>query len=133
MPKISAVLFGALLLSSVPVQAAPTGEEALADRLEGRVAGAPVDCINLRNIRGSTIIKDTAIVYDAGRTIYVNRPRNGATSLDKWDIMVSKPFGNRLCSIDVVELRDPASDMMTGLVFLGDFVPYRKVQSASAN
>lgn len=131
MRKLSALLVGAALLSSTAAYADPEGEAKLAERLEGRVAGTPVDCINLRNIRGSSIIDDTAIVYNAGSTIYVNRPRSGADGLSKWDIMVSKPFNNRLCSVDVVELRDSSSRMMSGLVFLGEFVPYRKVQSAS--
>lgn len=131
MRKLSAILVGAALLSSTAAHADPKGEAELAERLEGRVAGAPVDCINLRNVRGSSIIDDTAIVYNAGSTIYVNRPRSGAESLNKWDVMVSRPFGNRLCSVDVVQLRDSYSPVMSGLVFLGEFVPYRKVRSGS--
>lgn len=101
-------------------------EAELARELEGRVAGRPVDCISLRSVRSSRIIDDTAIVYDAGSTIYVNRPRAGAESLDRWDILVTKLYSDRLCSIDTVRLLDSATRSERGFVFLGDFVPYRR-------
>jgi hypothetical protein len=104
------------------------GEAKLARALDGRVAGEPVDCIDLSRVRGSRIIDRTAIVYESGSTLYVNRPRGGARSLDRWDVMVTRPFGNRLCSVDTVQLVDSASHALTGIVFLGDFVPYRKAK-----
>jgi hypothetical protein len=126
---VSAAL--AVLLSTVPATAAPrlSPEQQLARELEGRVAGEPRNCVNLRNLRSSRIIDDTAIVFDAGSTIYVNRPRAGASSLDHWDTLVTKPFGSQLCSIDTVQLYDSGSRMLTGIVFLGDFVPYKKVRN----
>lgn len=107
------------------------GERELAKVLEGRVAGEPVDCINLQRVRSSRIINRTAIVYDAGGTIYVNRPRSGATSLKDWDVMVTRPFGTRLCRVDTVHMYAPGSRMLSGVVFLGDFVPYKRLERAS--
>ena len=107
------------------------GERQLAQAIEGRVAGEPVDCIDLHRVRSSRIINRTAIVYDAGGTIYVNRPRAGASSLKDWDVMVTRPFGSRLCSVDTVHMVSPGSHMLSGVVFLGDFVPYKRVQRAS--
>ena len=120
---------GALLLASGTLLAAPrlTPEAEMARALEGRVAGEPVDCIFLRNVRSSRIIDDTAILYDAGGTIYVNRPRAGGESLDRWDTLVTRTHSSQLCRVDVVHLYDSASRMQTGIVFLGDFVPYRRV------
>lgn len=126
-----ALLLGGLLLAA-PAYARVSPEQALEKAIEGRVAGEPVSCINLRRIRSSQIIDRTAIVYDMGSVVYVNRPRSGARSLDHWDVLVTRPFSSQLCSIDVVELYDPSVGMQTGLVFLGDFVPYRKVKTASA-
>lgn len=134
MKTILLTLAAAALLAA-PAQARPSdradGEAKLARQLEGRVAGEPVNCIDLRRARSSRIINDTAIVYEVGRTLYVNRPRAGAGSLNQWDVMVSKPFGGRLCRVDVIRMMDPASRMLTGLVFLDDFVPYRRVDAAS--
>lgn len=104
-------------------------EEKLAKLLEGRVAGEPQDCIYLPRIRSSEIIDGTAIVYDAGSTIYVNRPRNGADTLDDDDIMVTDTHGSSLCRIDIVRLHDRTSFFYDGFVGLGDFVPYKRVAS----
>ena len=130
MKRYIALAAAASLLALAPAQAGPrlTPEQRLAREIEGRVAGEPVDCINLRSIRSSRIIDDTAIVYEAGNTIYVNRPRSGRESLDSWDTMVTRTFSNQLCSIDTIKLVDPGSQMLSGIVFLGDFVPYRKVR-----
>jgi len=125
----SAAVAGSLLVGG-PALAAdrPDGETRLARMLEGRVAGEPVDCVDLRRVRSSSIIDNTAIVYDAGSVVYVQRPRAGADSLSDWDTMVSRPFGTRLCSIDTVRMVDPHSGMLRGIVFLDEFVPYRRVR-----
>ena len=130
MKRFIAFAAAASVVALAPAQAGPrlTPEQRLAKEIEGRVAGEPVDCINLRSIRSSRIIDDTAIVYEVGNTIYVNRPRSGQESLDSWDTMVVKPFGSQLCSIDTIKLVDPGTWMLSGIVFLGDFVPYKKVR-----
>ena len=131
---IAAVLAAATVLSlSVAADARPkiTPEAKLAKMLDGRVAGKPQDCIFLPSIRGSRIVDNTAIVYDAGRTLWVNRPRSGAESLDDDDILVTRLHSSSLCSIDIVELRDRYGHFYNGFVGLGEFVPYRKVTSAS--
>ena len=130
--SIAAVLAAATVLSvSVAADARPrvAPEEKLAKMLDGRVAGEPRDCIYLPSIRGSRIIDKTAIVYDAGRTLWVNRPRSGASSLDDDDILVTNLHGSgsQLCSIDIVRLHDRTSFFYSGFVGLGEFVPYRKV------
>ena len=125
---LSLVMVAAAFLPLSPVAAAPRldPEAKLARELQGRVAGEPVKCVSLHSIRSSRIIDRTAIIYDAGSTIYVNRPTGGRESLDQWDVLVTKPFNSQLCDIDVVHLYDSSSRMQTGIVFLGDFVPYRK-------
>jgi hypothetical protein len=128
MRKLIALALGGLIAATAPAQAvSPADAEAkLAKALEGRVAGEPVKCINLRLVRSTEIIDDTGILYDTGRTVYLNRPRAGADSLDRWDTLVTKLHSSELCSIDTVQLYDSASRMQTGFVFLGEFVPYRK-------
>ena len=131
MRKILPLIAAGLFLGAASAQAAPVDREAQLDRaLEGRVAGEPVDCITLSRVRGTRIIPDTAIVYEVGNTLYVNRPRAGASSLDEMDTLGSRPFGNRLCSVDTIQLYDTSARMTHGVVFLGDFVPYRRVDRA---
>ncbi|WP_332818099.1 hypothetical protein [Sphingopyxis sp.] len=105
-------------------------EDQLAKLLEGRVAGEPQNCIPLSSVNGSQIIEKTAIVYRVGSTMWVNRPKGGAESLDDDDILVTKTTGSQLCSIDPVELRDRTSRMYSGFVSLGEFVPYRRAKKA---
>ena len=127
MKKILLTLAAAATLAA-PASAAPRlhGEAQLAKLLEGRTAGAPVDCIDLNRVYSTQIIDETAIVYDSGRTLYVNRPRAGAESLDRGDTMVLKPFDHRLCSVDTVQMYESGARFFRGSVFLGDFVPYTK-------
>jgi hypothetical protein len=133
MRKLLPLLVGSLALLAGPVQAKPADHEAeLARAVAGRVAGPPVDCIDMHRVRSSHIIPGTAIVYDTGGTIYVNRPRGGAESMDQWDIMVNRLYSSELCSIDTVQLIDQGSHMYSGTVFLGEFVPYRRVETGSA-
>jgi hypothetical protein len=108
-------------------------EARLARALEGRVAGEPVDCIQLSRVHSTQVIDHIAIIYDAGSTLYVNRPRAGLEQLDRWDTLVTKSFSSQLCSVDVVQLFETGSRMETGTVFLGEFVPYRRVRTARAD
>lgn len=119
------------ILATGPAQAAnPRGEAELERALEGRVAGEPVRCISLWGSNSSQIIDDTAILFRVGSTIYVNRPRAGADGLDRDDTMVTRLFGDsRLCNVDTVRTVDMHSGVQTGVVFLGEFVPYRRVSS----
>jgi hypothetical protein len=131
--KTLAALLGgiAAMVAVAPAEAAQrmSPEARLARALEGRVPGRPVDCINLRDVRSSSVINDTAILYRIGDTIYVNRPRAGARALNQWDTQVQRPFNNRLCSVDTVNMVNLQSGTYSGTVFLGEFVPYRRARN----
>jgi hypothetical protein len=119
---------GALMLAGTAADARPrlTGEEQLAKLLDGRVAGKPVNCISLPNVQSSSVIDKTAIVYGSGSTIYVQRPRSGASTLDSDDILVTNLTTSQLCSIDTVQLRDRNGGFWRGFVALDKFVPYTR-------
>ncbi len=129
MRKIALLLAGAAALIAGPALQARdhrTPEQQLAKILEGREAGPPVSCISLMNTRDTRIIDKTAIVYDSGNVIYVNRPRE-AQSLDSDDILVTEVHGSQLCRLDIVKLHDRSGFWYSGFVGLEDFVPYRRV------
>jgi len=130
-PLITATLTAAALLAAPAAIAreklAP--EAQLEKLLEGRVAGEPQKCISLSATNSSQIIDKTAIVYRSGGTLWVNRPRGGASSLDDDDVLVTKLTGNQLCNVDTVQLHDRMSHMYSGFVSLGDFIPYRRVKA----
>jgi len=116
---------GALMLSAGTAQAKTDPEARIAKITAGRVAEAPVGCIQQHQINSTEIISRTAIVYkmDNG-TIYVNRPDSGATFLSKGDILVTDTRSPQLCSVDIVRLLDSGARMPSGSVGLGKFVPY---------
>lgn len=129
---VTALLAGAMAFAGVAAQAAPdrSPEAKLAKALDGRVAGKPVTCLNLRDIRSTRIIDNTAILYETGGgKIYVNTPRSGASSLRDGRVMVTNTHSSQLCSIDTVKLYESGSRMQTGWVGLGEFVPYTKVRA----
>lgn len=126
--------FTALALAAAPAMAQQSdnpdrGEAELAEMLEGRVAGEPVDCLRQSQRDGLRVVDDTALVFRDGNTLYVNRP-NGANLLSWHDIPVFEPFGTRLCRLDRVELRDRTGFLPGPVLFLGEFVPYRRVEDA---
>ena len=124
-----AIAAAACALVAVPAAAErKSGEEKLAELIDGRVAGEPQSCINTFNSRPLTVIDDTAIVYRSGDTVYVNRTRAPQT-LDNDDVLVIRTFGSgsRLCRLDQVSTRDRFNGFYTGNIFLTDFVPYRRV------
>ena len=127
MRKLITLLAGTLMLGGVAQAKPQDREEELARAIQGRVAGEPVQCIDLHRVRSSRIITDTAIIYDAGSVIYVNRPENGADQLNQWDTMVTRTPSTQLCNVDTITMIDRASHNFTGVVFLGEFVPYRRV------
>jgi len=125
----------AAVASAMPAQAKErlTGGAQLAKMLDGRVAGKPVDCVTLTQIRSTEIIDRTAIVYTTNNgTMYVNRP-SGANFLDDDDILVSEPRNGQACRIDIVRLIDRGSRMSSGSVGLNDFVPYPRPPKVAKN
>jgi hypothetical protein len=133
MRKISTLLAASLAaLSASAPAAAPDREAELERALHGRVAGEPVHCIDMHRVRGSTIIPGTAVIYDAGSILYVNRPDSGADSLDRWDMLVTRLYTSQLCNTDTVDLIEQGSHAYSGILFLGDFVPYRRVQTSDS-
>jgi hypothetical protein len=128
MRKFALLVASAALLAGPAIQAKErlTGEQQLAKLLEGRVAEKPVSCIPLSRTSDQQVIDKTAIVYDHGNVIYVNRPNN-AESLDDDDVMVVELHGSELCRLDIVRTHDRSQFFFTGFVGLEDFVPYRRV------
>lgn len=102
------------------------GEAKLAKLIEGRVAGEPESCITMIGSRPMTKIDDTALVYRAGNTVWVNRTRT-PEAIDDNDYLVIRKFGtSQLCKSDNVTTYDRSGNFFSGVIFLDDFVPYRE-------
>lgn len=126
---VSAVAAGLML--AVPSVAQDNGDEGqakLAKLLEGRVAGEPQSCVRTLPNTNMRIIDGTAIVVGRGSTIYVNVPRD-PDALDDDDAMKIRRTGSSLCNTDIVTTFDRSGGFYTGNIFLGEFIPYKKVES----
>lgn len=126
---IAAIAAGALFAAPAAAEEArPKGEAELAKLLEGRVAGEPQNCVQTFPNTHMRIIDGTAIVIERGSTLYVNIPQH-PESLDEGDAMKIRRTSNQLCRTDIVTTFDRTGGFYTGNIFLGDFVPYKKVES----
>lgn len=132
MRKIAIALAAASALLSGPALDAKTRltpEQELAKLLDGREPGKPQHCISQYHTRDMRVIDGTAIVFGWGNTIWVNVPNN-AKDLDSDDVMVTRNYGGQFCDLDIVHTLDRSSQIYSGSISLGRFVPYRRVKAA---
>jgi hypothetical protein len=105
------------------------GERELASALRGRVAGAPVRCIDYSTGMSTRVIEGVGILYEgAGNTIYLNRPNGNLRALSGWNIPVTRIQGGSLCQREIINMVDSSTRSLAGMVSLGAFVPYRRVR-----
>jgi len=123
------LLFGCIaLLGGSAALARSDSPQARLDRaLAGRVAGAPVDCLQLYAIRSTQIIDGIGILYEGdGGVLYLNTPKFGANFLRSEEILVTDTHSQELCSIDTVKLVDSTTRFPVGVVGLAKFIPYTR-------
>lgn len=125
MPALSALL----VLVSIPgTSQAKKGPEAeLAKALEGRVAEAPVRCIDVRSAYGMKIIGTTTVVArsQSGLT-YRNDPAGGCPAQKVGLLLVTNLNYAKLCEGDVVGLVHSETGDQKGACRLGKWTPYRR-------
>jgi hypothetical protein len=130
MKNLPSILAGAAMaLAATAATASPTsdqGEARLARMLEGRTAGQPVSCIDTINPTKMQVIDEVALVYDAGKTIYVARPVDPRQLRRNDAIVMDRLSGTRLCVQEAMRTVDRYDGYPTSAVFLKDFVPYTK-------
>ncbi len=112
-------------------QAQAAGAEAdLTTALQGRIAGAPQDCVAEADLGGNKSYGRDAIVF-TGRTgdvLWVNRPASGCPALDPTRAIRVKTPASRLCRGDIVIVFDPTTKIEFGGCALGAFTPYRAAE-----
>lgn len=126
----AALIAGLVSAPYAPLAAAvpQKSEEALAKLTAGRVAGKPVDCINLivTGTDDSWKIPGLAMAYRRGTTWYVNRFESGCDQLRDDTIVVTKLHSSRLCRGDIADLRVAGANIPIGSCIFGTFTPYTK-------
>jgi hypothetical protein len=132
--KLSALIVAAAILSFAGAAAhtadkvdkkTEESEARLARMLEGRTAGEPVSCIPLQRLNELEVIYGVALVYETGDIIYVSRPTR-PEDLRRNDVVIVDRHTSQLCNSDVIKTVDRDVGYVTGVLFLGKFVPYKK-------
>jgi hypothetical protein len=119
------LLAGGNALAADKQTRAEKNEAKLTKLLEGRTAGTPVSCIPSYKSDELQVIEGVAMVYGKGDTVYVARPTD-PKSLGWNDVIVINRFGGQLCHTDIIRTVDRSSGFTTGVLFLQQFVPYKK-------
>jgi hypothetical protein len=115
------------LTGSSALAKAPSGEERLAHMLEGRIAGQPMRCISeFSRGRDVQVIDRVGVVYDAGDTIWVARAHDPDALRDRDILVVDRMSGGQLCRDDIKRTIDRYEGNLKSVVFVSDFVPYRR-------
>lgn len=129
-------LLGALALGSC----APSAElqqasearatRALADALEGRVAGEPVDCVNTNDLRDPRVIDSGTILYNrVGRTIWRNDLASRCPALRPTSTIIVEIRGGTICRGEPFRVAESGSSIPAVCAF-GRFTPYRRAEGA---
>jgi hypothetical protein len=95
------------------------------DPLAGRVAGAPVDCVDQSRLGGPDIIDNRTILYrqSLGR-IWRNDLPAACPGLRPNTTLIVEIYGSQLCRNDHFRSRDPGSIIPGPICRLGKFTPY---------
>jgi len=122
---VIAGLIGAPIASLSAAKLSP--QDKLAKLTAGRVAGKPVDCINLGITNNeSQKIPGIGMAYRQGTTWYVSRFKDGCPDLREDTVVVTKVHSSQLCRGDIADLRMIPPNMPVGSCVFDSFVPYRK-------
>ncbi len=115
-------------VDSTPAPLTDKQASLLTRELDGKVAGAPVNCISDFNADNMIRISDDIVLYRvSGRLVYKNTLRSSCPGLARdSDIVVTEQFGGQKCRGDLVRLVDRTSGIPGPVCSLGEFVPYRK-------
>ncbi len=111
--------------SHAAADTAEEGEAELAELLEGGVPTGEVSCLSRLERRNMRIIDNTAIVFETGDTIYVNRP-GGVQFLGWNDVPVFEVWGGNLCRGDRVVLTDRSSGIAGPHLVMNAFQTYSR-------
>ena len=110
-----------------PLERAGPVPPAVAQAMEGRVAGPPLACVRQSGLRSNRVVAGAVLFEGPGGVVYVNRGLGGCQALAFGRaIRTSSPTGS-LCRGDIVTAFEPVSRTEFGGCTLGEFIPYHRV------
>ena len=108
------------------VDRAGPDDTALAEAVQGRIAGPPVACVSQRGLRNTRTVAGALLFEGPGDVVYVNRGAGGCQALAFGRAIRTRNPTGSLCSGDIVTAFEPVSGVEFGGCSLGEFVPYRR-------
>ena len=110
--------FGFAIMAAMPLAAKSTAPPPV-------VAGPPVSCINLRNIRSTNVIDEQTIDFHmSGKQVYRNTLPNRCPQLGFERAFAYQTSISQLCSVDIITVIVQGSGSMRGASCgLGQFTP----------
>ncbi len=104
-----------------------SNEARLAHALKGLTPGKPVNCIaQIRPSYTTEAIGDAILYKINNKLIYRNDTTGGCTAQNRYDALVARNFGTRLCRGNIIRTVDTQSGVEAGGCSLGTFTPYTK-------
>lgn len=117
-------LLAAAIASCAPT--VPAAGPAVIPELVGRTAGTPQSCVSTQQMGALRIADGGVLLYDSGRTIWVNRLADRCPGMNRNQILVVELHGSQYCRGDWFRTLDPPSHILGPGCILGDFVPYTR-------
>jgi hypothetical protein len=113
---------------ATPEAAGPGREaEALQRDLAGRTAEAAESCVPASSSgQGLRIVDARTLVYDQGRTLWVNRLDSDCPGMRSTDTLIVEVNGSQYCRGDRFRAASTGSTIPGPFCVLGSFTPYRK-------
>jgi hypothetical protein len=100
----------------------------LAKMLNGRTAGEPVDCIDIRKVQSIKFLNQSVVFVIKPSLTFVNSPPGGCGKAEVGLTPVTNPDNVRICNGNPIGLVDLDSGIQKGGCMLGQFVPYTKAK-----
>ena len=96
------------------------------DPLAGRVAGTPVECIDLDRVQGPEIVDARTILYrQNSRRVWRTGPVGACAGMRPGDGLIVSTYGRKVCRNDRFRIRTTGT-VLGGECRFGPFVPYDK-------
>lgn len=132
--RISAIMLaGAAAIAGAAIAAGdardPKDAKELAEALEGRVAGSPVECMpNLHGTGRMEVIDDNTILFRNAGIVYLQHPRGGCPGIKngQYTLVLRQVGAHQVCRGDIHQLVDLDTGVQGGACTFGPFIPYRK-------
>lgn len=119
------VIAGAAAFAAPARERDPAQDAKLEKRLSGLVPGTPQSCISPSRSEGGDHFGNVVLMKDRGGVLYRTSFRGGCEASES-DALISRRPSDRLCTGDIIEIRDIQMQAFRGACSYEPFVPYRK-------